>query len=279
MPAFPFRAALNASTLFPYALGLREQIRVAAQAGYEGIEIWIKDLIQYVEEGGSPAELKEYAADLGIGIVNAISFIPWADDDEAVRLRAASQTDEELSLLAELGCPSFAAPPFGNVDAASLDDLAERFAALADRCRGFGVAPILEFWGRADKLSRLSEAVYVAMQSRVRDVSLLLDPFHMYTGGSTLDDLSFLSAERIGIVHANDYPKLPPWDGVTDADRLFPGDGIAPSEELARRLYGIGYRGYLSLELFLPDDGGRTAAETAELGLAKLKKAYSIDSV
>jgi len=276
MALFPFRASLNASTLFPYELGIREQIRIAAEAGYDGIEIWMKDLRQYAEDGGSPRELGEYAAELGIEISNAISFIPWADDDAGVRLKGVGQADEELALLAELGCPSFAAPPFGSVDRATLDDVAERYAGLAEQCRSFGVVPILEFWGRAKKLSRLSEAVYVAMQSRVRDVSVLLDPFHMYTGGSSLEDLTYLSAERIGIVHANDYPDRPPRETIGDADRLFPGDGIAPSAEFAAKLASAGYRGFMSLELFRPHYGGRSALETAKHGLVKLKNAYAV---
>ncbi len=273
---FPYRAALNASTLFPYELGIREQIRIAAQAGYDGIEIWMKDLQQYAAEGGSADELRREAADAGIEIANAISFIPWADENEAVRRQAAAQTDEELALLAGLGCPSFAAPPFGKTAGASLDDIAERFASLAERCRKHGVAPVLEFWGRAPKLCRLSEAVYVAMRSRVPDATILLDPFHMYTGGSSLDDLDFLSGDRIGIVHANDYPGQPPRETIGDGDRLFPGDGIAPSAEFARRLDRLGYKGFLSLELFLKDVGGRSALELARHGLDKMKSAYSV---
>jgi 2-keto-myo-inositol isomerase len=273
---FPFRTSLNASTLFPYKLGIREQIQIAAEAGYEGIEIWLKDLQAYTEAGGSVAGLRRLAADLGIEIVNAISFIPWADADEAVRVRGKRQASEEFTLLAELGCPAFAAPPFGYVESVTLDEIATRYAELAEQALGYGVAPILEFWGRAKKLSRLSEAVYVAMQSRVRDVKVLLDPFHMYTGGSDLNDLSYLNGDTIGIVHANDYPHNPSKDNITDGDRLFPGDGIAPSAELAKRLAAIGYKGYLSLELFIADYGSKTALETATYGLAKIKSAYAI---
>lgn len=273
---FPFRTSLNASTLFPFQLGISEQIQVAAKAGYEGIEIWMKDIQAYAEAGGSIADLRSMAADLGIEIVNAISFIPWADADEGVRARGKRQTSEELSLLLELGCPAFAAPPFGDVENATLDEIASRYAELAEQSREHGVSPILEFWGRAKKLSRLSEAVYVAMQSRVPDVKLLLDPFHMYTGGSVLSDLTYLSGDRIGIVHANDYPQSPPRETITDVERLFPGDGIAPSAEFARLLAASGYKGYLSLELFVADFGGKSALEVAIHGLAKIKSAYAI---
>ncbi|MBB6673750.1 sugar phosphate isomerase/epimerase family protein [Cohnella nanjingensis] len=276
MGEFPFRVSLNASTLFPYELDIRAQIRTAAEAGYEGIEIWMKDLQAYAQGGGSVAALRREAADLGIEIAGAISFIPWADTDEDVRARGRRQTDEELTLLAELGCPSFAAPPFGDVADATAEELAARYAALAEQARGYGIVPILEFWGRARRLSRLGEAIEVARLSGVEQVPLLLDPFHLYTGGSDLNDLSRLRKEDIGIVHANDYPSSPPRETITDADRLFPGDGIAPSAQLAAALAACGYRGFLSLELFAPDYGGRTALETARHGLAKIKQAYAV---
>jgi len=272
----PFRASLNASTLFPYRLGIEEQIRTAAEAGYEGIEIWMKDLQAYAAEGGSVPALRRLASGLGIEIANAISFIPWADADESVRARGREQADAELSLLAELGCPAFAAPPFGDVAEVSLEEMGRRFAELEAQARRYGVAPILEFWGRAKKLSRLGEAIEVAKLSGLANVPLLLDPFHLYTGGSDLGDLARLRGEDIGIVHANDYPANPPRETIADADRLFPGDGIAPSTELAKALKACGYRGFLSLELFMDDYGGRSALETARCGLAKMRIAYAV---
>lgn len=37
---------------------------------------------------------------------------------------------------------------------------------------------------------------------------------------------------------------------ITDADRVYPGDGICPYNEVIPLLYKIGFRGALSLELF-----------------------------
>ena len=50
---FPFKTALNASTLFPFELDIAQQVQVAAAAGYEGFEIWIKDLDVYLANGGN----------------------------------------------------------------------------------------------------------------------------------------------------------------------------------------------------------------------------------
>ncbi len=274
---FPFRTALNTSTLVPFALDVPDQVRIAAEAGFDGIELWVKDIEAYLAAGAAIAELRPCIAGSGVDVVNAIAFFPWADADAATRERGLVQAAREMQLLADIGCPAVAAPPYGDVEGSSLEVIAGHFARLADLGRRIGVEPYLEFWGRAKKLSRLSEALFVAMESGRSDVKILLDPFHMYTGGSDVTSLAYLSGANIGIVHVNDYPAVPSRAQITDADRVFPGDGIAPSRELARLLDRAGYRGYLSLELFIPGYGEATALEVARRGVAAIRGAYRVE--
>ena len=49
--------------------------------------------------------------------------------------------------------------------------------------------------------------------------------------------------------HVNDYPYIPR-ETVTDGDRVFPGDGVAPLTPIFRYLRDGGFNGHLSLELF-----------------------------
>jgi 2-keto-myo-inositol isomerase len=271
-----FRTALNASTLFPFRLTLPEQIRVAAEAGYEGIEFWMKDVAAYLEQGGKLAELRRTASDEGISFSNAIAFWKWADRDERERAGGMELALREAERLAELGCPTAAAPPFGEVEGCSLDRFADCYGELSRRIRPLGVDPLLEFWGRAKALSRLEEAVTVAERSGVTDAKLLLDPFHMYTGGSSLEVLSRLGGDRIGIVHVNDYPADPPRETIQDRDRVFPGEGVFPGERFASLLHASGYRGFVSLELFIPDFGGRSALDVAKSGLETVRRVYGL---
>jgi sugar phosphate isomerase/epimerase len=274
---FPFKTALNASTLFPFKLSVPEQVRVAAEAGFAGIELWVKDIEAYLAAGGTLPELRAVVADAGIAVVNAIAFFPWADADDATRERGFAQAEREMRMLAELGCAAVAAPPFGNVASVSLTAMAGHFAHLAELARGIGIEPYLEFWGRAHTLSRLSEALYVAMESGMPDARLLLDPFHMYTGGSELTSLAYLRGANIGIVHVNDYPAAPAREQITDAERVFPGDGVAPTHAFAGMLHRAGYHGYLSLELFIESYHSQNALEVARSGLAAMNMAYTVE--
>ena len=84
-------------------------------------------------------------------------------------------------------------------------------------------------------------------------------------------------AEQIptGIVHVNDYPAAPTREQIADRNRVFPGAGIAPTHELAALLDRAGYRGYLSLELFIEGYGAESALEVAKRGLNAIAQAYS----
>jgi sugar phosphate isomerase/epimerase len=273
---FPFKTALNASTLFPFELDVKQQVRIAAEAGFEGIELWVKDIQTHLEQGGTIKDLKTYLSDTGVSLVNAIAFFPWADADETVREQGFAQAEREMRMLAGLGRLAVAAPPFGDVSGMTLPAMAEQFARLAAVARGIGIEPYLEFWGRAKKLSRLSEALFVAMESGLPDVKILVDPFHMYTGGSALQSLRYVNGANIGIVHVNDYPAVPVREQIADRDRVFPGAGIGPTEELAALLYRAGYRGYLSLEVFAESYGEESALEVARRGRAAIVNAYRV---
>ena len=271
---FPFKTALNTSTLFPFALDVMQQVQITADAGYQGIELWVKDILAYLEAGGTLAELKDFVAIHGIPIVDVIAFYPWADADDLVRQQGLAQAQREMSMLADLGCLAVAAPPAGNVENVTLDAMADHFARLASMARRIGIEPYLEFWGRAKPLSRLSDALFVAMQSSLPEVKILLDHIHMYIGGSSLESLAYVKGANIGIVHVDDYLATPAREEIED--RVFPGEGIAPTHELARLLHQVGYSGYLSLELFIEDYGGMSPQEVARRGLASIKQAYSI---
>jgi sugar phosphate isomerase/epimerase len=155
--------------------------------------------------------------------------------------------------------------------------MAVSFAQLVEIGRSIGVEPYLEFWGRAKQLSTLSDALSVALQSGLPDVKILLDPYHMYTGGSAVNNLAYIKGRHIGIVHVNDYPADPDRATIQDRDRVFPGDGIAPTAEIAAFLQQADYHEYLSLELFIADFGNQTALDVARLGLSKSKQAFSVN--
>ena len=113
----------------------------------------------------------------------------------------------------------------------------------------------------------------VAIEARHPSACILADVYHLYRGGSDFSGLALLNGRALGVFHLNDYPANPPRGEITDAQRVYPGDGVAPLGDLFRTLRAIGYDGFLSLELFNRDLWKEDALKVARTGLEKLKAA------
>jgi sugar phosphate isomerase/epimerase len=271
----PFGYCLNTSTLSGHKLPLPELVDVAAKAGYEALEPWIRDIEAYQKGGGSLEDLRKRIADHGMTVESAIGFAAWIVDDPAKRKEALEQSKREMELVRQIGGKRVAAPPVGATDRTDLDPLviAERYRALLEVGRQVGVAPQLEVWGFSKTLNRLGTAAFVAIEAGHPNACILADIYHLYKGGSGYGGLKLLAGDSMHVLHVNDYPADPPREKITDAQRVYPGDGTAPLDQIFRDLNAMGYRGYLSLELFNREYWKQDAFEVAKTGLEKTRAA------
>ncbi|HOA74448.1 MAG TPA: sugar phosphate isomerase/epimerase family protein [Phycisphaerae bacterium] len=275
----PFIIGLNTSTLRGHKLPITQTIRIAAQCGYQAIEPWPDELDRHIEAGGTLKDLRKELEDLGLRVTGAIAFYEWAVNDPQRRARAFEEAKRRIEQIGQLGGTHIAAPPAGDLAGVELLAAAERYRELLELAErlGMGVIPALEVWGRAARLSRLGEAVHVALEAHHPAACVLPDVYHLYAGGSDLDGIALLNPRLLAGFHLNDYPAQPPRETIADRDRVYPGDGIAPLDKLLRDLEIIGYRGPLSIELFNPEYYrqdpllvARTAFEKTQALLRKL---------
>ena len=268
-----FTYCLNTSTIMGQKQGIVKDIQTAAQAGYDGIEIWINALQQYQDEGGRLSELKKLVVDSGLRIENAIGFAPWIVDDDAKRNAGLEQAKREMDMLAQVGCQRIAAPPAGATDLAGLDldKAAARFCALLQIGKETGVIPQLEVWGFSKNLHRLDQVLYVAAGCDDDQVRILPDVYHLYRGGSNFKSLQLLSGQAVEIFHMNDYPgHILPSD-IEDKDRVYPGEGNGPVVDVLKMLLKMGGPKVLSLELFNRSYWKQDPMLVAKTGLEKMK--------
>lgn len=272
--ARPFRYCLNTSTIRGQKLALPRQIEIAAEAGYNAIEPWLDEMRQFDEGSGSLADLAKKIRDLGLTVESAIGFADWIVDDDQRRAQGLEQARRDMELVARLGGTRIAAPPAGATDQPGLDlsAAAERYHALLEVGRQVGVTPQVEVWGFSKNLSRLAETVFVAVASSHPDACLLLDAYHLYKGGSDFAGLRLLSGQSMHVFHVNDYPATPDRASISDAHRVYPGDGVAPLTQVCQDLHENGFRGVLSLELFNPDYWKQDPLVVARTGLEKMRR-------
>jgi 2-keto-myo-inositol isomerase len=281
-PASPPRIkfCLNMSTIRGQKLAVPDQVDLAAKAGYDAIEPWINELRQYQQGGGSIDDLRKRIADRGLKVVSAIGFAEWIVNDDAKRAAGLETAKKDMDLVRSIGGTHIAAPPAGatkdtNVD---LSVAAERFRTLIELGVSMAVLPQLEVWGFSTTLSKLAETMFVATESKHPQACVLLDIYHLYKGGSGFDGLRLLSGAAMNCFHMNDFPATPPRETISDAHRVYPGDGVAPLTQILRDLFSTGFAGALSLELFNRSYWEQDALTVARTGLEKMKAAVAAAS-
>ena len=269
-----FRFCLNTSTISGQNLGLKQNIEIASRAGYDSLELWIRDIQEYLDDGNSLTSLNRYIRDTGIEIANAIGFSPWLSDIYETSERGFSQMRVEMDMLASIGCTRIAAAPAGEFEHSELNlfEAGEKYRRLLDLGRETGVTPQLEFWGSSPVLFHMGQIMMAAAVADDAGVRLLPDVYHLFRGGSGFESLKMLQGNMIEVFHINDYPGDKPREEQNDADRIYPGDGAAPMKQIYADLKAMGGVKYLSLELFNRTYWQQDALEVAKTGLEKMKQ-------
>lgn len=268
-----FRFCLNTSTISGQKPGLVHAIDIASNAGYDGVELWVSDIRKYLDEGGTVNRLAALLKRKKLKVENAISFTEWMVDDTERRSKALEVLEQEMKIMAGLGCHRIAAPPAG-VESGKILDIAKAgayYREIIGLGRKYEVFPLLEFWGASGSLYQFGQAMEIAAAANDSDARILPDVYHMFRGGSGFGWLKLVNGKLIDIIHFNDYPAGKPVNEQTDADRVYPGDGSAPLIEVLKDLHAMGGTKVLSLELFNKTYWSQDAQHVASTGLKKMK--------
>jgi sugar phosphate isomerase/epimerase len=275
-----FKFCLNTSTIRGQKLGIMAEVELAARIGYNAIEPWVRDIQQFKDDGGSLKDLKKRIQDHGLTVESAIAFSKWIVDDPEVRKEGLEQAEREMDLVQQIGGTRIAAPPAGATKNGPLDLLAvaKRYRALLEVGDKTGVIPQLEVWGFSSNLHLLGQSIFAMVEAGHPKACLLPDVYHVYRGGSSFEGLRLLGGSAVPVMHLNDYPATPSREQLKDADRVYPGDGVAPWNFLIPELKRINPNMVLSLELFSRDLWKLPAEDVARTGLEKMKAVVEMHS-
>jgi len=158
-----------------------------------------------------------------------------------------------LALCRDVGIPVLvvAGDAFGPLTPQDLGRLSASLVEAAKRAADAGVRLALEFDSRASFPNNLQSAVAVVEDVGSPALGVCLDWFHYTVGPSKPLDLGLLSPETLFHVQLCDIADVPR-EMAADADRILPGEGSSPPDELLRRLREIGYAGGIAIELHNP---------------------------
>jgi 2-keto-myo-inositol isomerase len=134
-----------------------------------------------------------------------------------------------------------------------IDESVNVLRELSEIAARHNVALGFEFLGQTDcSVQTLDLAGEIVQAVNRENVGIVLDAFHFFAGGSTIEMIDALDAKKLFIFHIDDAEDLPRAE-LTDAHRLLPGLGILPLREIIAAFRRIGYDANASVEIFRPE--------------------------
>jgi 2-keto-myo-inositol isomerase len=267
----PWPVSLDTSTIRP-AGDISEKVRIAAEAGYDGIEPWEGELSEYEERGGDLRDLGQRIKDSGMGVPNVVALwnaIPptqqeWEEREEEHRNRFRQASETGAKYIQTVLTP---AREWQEYD---LNFAAEKFHELLEMgINDYNVIPALNFLQFLPHNQRIGQASAIALNADHPEAKIIPDTFHMYAGGSGFNGLKHIRGSFIAIFQINDVPGNPPREELEDEHRVYPGDGIFPLTDILKDLKETGFDEFVSLQLFNPDYWEQDLLEVARTGLEK----------
>lgn len=267
----PWPICLDTATIRT-AASLDEKVDIAIEAGYDAIEPWDRELIEFEEKGGNVKELGQRIKDAGLFVPSMIGLWGCIPENEAAFQATLPETKNRMRLAAEIGCKHVQAIPNKVGDSYDHSFVTHCYRRLLDiGMKEYDIIPSLVFV-KMFPLKTLGQAVAVALDADHPQAKVIPDVFHMYISGGGFNGLKQLNGDMIAIFQFNDAPKGMAREEMTDKDRVYPGDGILPLPSILKDLYATGYRGCISLELYNPTYHQQNLLNVAKTGLEKTLK-------
>ncbi len=263
--------AINGATTMPYSL--EDDIVHAAGAGFEGIEIWWDKLKAYLESHSIPI-LKDLFLKNNLQAAAICPFLvsPFRNTEELRNefLRA-------LEIAPQLGCKLIVVCPDFQPVTLSVEKAMERhcreFEWYGVRAAENGIMLAIEPIGGHTLVPGPAEALKLIECMGNRDnMGIVMDTFHYMKSNISMDTIEKIPVERLFIVHVNDSE-----DGMInelqDKNRVYPTLGKIDLKSNIEALRRIGYKGYLSVEIFREEywkDSAEKINSSAYEGLMKM---------
>jgi 2-keto-myo-inositol isomerase len=272
------KLSLNGATTMK--ADLPTDIRSAAAAGFDYLEIWAAKLRKYLQTN-SVSDLKRLFTELGVKplSINSLERVTFRDATAYSQIR--TQCEELSSVAAAISCPYVVVvpgtlPPNCLSSYEVIEETVRVLRELASIAERHGVALAFEFLGQVDcSVQTLELAAEIVEAVNRRNIGLVIDSFHFYTGGSTIKMIEDLDPKHLFIFHIDDAESLPR-DQLTDAHRLLPGLGILPLTEIIEAFKHIGYDGVASVEIFRPEYWERDPFELAHEAKAAVERCLAV---
>ncbi|MET0541285.1 MAG: TIM barrel protein, partial [Variovorax sp.] len=228
---------------------LRQKLEAIAAAGFDGIELFENDFINF---NGTAADLRKITEDLGLGIDLYQPFRDFEGSPPARHLRNLERAERKFDVMQAMGaelvlCCSNTSPLV--IDSPEL--AAEQLHELADRAKQRNLRIGFEALAWGKKTSLYGQAWDIVKRADHPNLGLILDSFHTYSLKDDPAGIADIPGDKIFFLQMADAPLLA-MDVLQWArhHRSFPGQGEFDMATFLEKTLRAGYTGPLSLEIF-----------------------------
>jgi len=272
------KLAMNGATTM--RADLATDIKAAGAAGFDLIEIWAAKLREFLKSN-SVADLKNLIIENNLEpySINSIEHITFRNAEDYRQIKA--ETEQLSRIASEIGCPYVVVVPGKLPENATREEIIDESVSvlneLADIAEKYKVGLAFEFLGQADcSVQTLDFCKEIVEKVNRENVGLVIDTFHFYAGNSTFEAIETLDPEKLFVFHINDAENLPK-ENLTDAHRLYPGEGVLPIKEIKKRFDKIGYDRMVSIEIFRPEYWNENPFDVAKKAKAATEKVLGLN--
>lgn len=265
---------------------LEEQVQLAARYGFKGTDL---DLRQ-AEELGIPQTRDLYASH-GLHMGGWGLPVEFRKDDRTFK-DTLLELPRWAGIAEELGCTRCSTWVPSGSDERPFDEqfrlMRGRFRDVAMILSDHGCRLGLEFIGPKtfreqfahEFIHTLSGMLEMADAVGTGNVGVLLDAWHWYTSGGTLEQLRALANDQVVYVHINDAPAGIKRDEQIDNVRTLPmATGVIDLPAFLQALDAIGYDGPVTTEPFDASLAKLSADEAVEATKQAMEKAWQAAEV
>ena len=233
-------------------------IRIAAECGFDALEITDIKILRYLENGYLANDLNSIFDKYNIKpvCINALKSVERIEKKEKAELIREA---ERLILAAKtIHCPVIQLVPFCGLEGKSSDEVVEltsqNIAEIADMGFEYGVSFQLEpiAWSPIHSLAKSLEVLHRVNR---KNVGMVIDFWHLWAGGETKpEDIAKLDNSIIYGVHFCDgIQHIPGTEYIEEVLRGYlPGEGDIPVQKWVDAVIATGFDGVWSSELLSP---------------------------
>lgn len=268
------KLSMNVTTTF-YG-NVRDDVRFAKEAEFDGIELQSPKLYRFLDQGYTPQDVLEILDGLPVSGLGAIQGISRRTDED--RAEYLAEVRRMCEIAAVVGAPNvqMCTDPVdwtvvqdyragrlrdddprwrgtvGLSEDEAIDITAKNVRLACDIAKEYGLGIYVEplAWAPINRCAQLLAIVDKVNRDNVR---ITLDTWHFWTVGDTLEEVAALPPELIAAVHVSDGLEIDRGDEVPDQSvhrNVVNGGGCIPLQEWVDAIKSTGYDGWYCSEMF-----------------------------